>query len=47
MERHLSSAGTSASVRLREVSVFWDVRFKEVLLYVKNDEGTYCAALET
>ena len=27
-ERHLSSAGTCKSVRLREVSVLWDVRLK-------------------
>ena len=27
LERHLSSAGTYESVRLRVVSVLWDVRF--------------------
>ena len=30
---YLDSVGELTSVRLREVSVLWDVRLKEVLLY--------------
>ena len=32
-ETHLRSAGICESVRLKGVSVFWDVRLKEVSLY--------------